>query len=288
MSYTDLIDSERLPVRFASVIAEIYEPLANTIVSLKSHGDRGIVVGINGCQGSGKSTMAMFLQRILTDDYGLRVVVLSLDDLYFTRHERGQLARTIHPLLATRGVPGTHDLALGGRVIDELLQGEGEVIIPRFDKARDDRISQQDSDTFSGTADVILLEGWCIGITPLSDSQLESSPNLLEQEQDAEGSWRRYVNEQIAGPYTGFFARLDYLIMLRAPSFDVVYRWRKEQEEKLRLAAGDQGMTDAELDSFVMHFERWTRHMLNDVASRADALVELDSRRNPTLAVAGR
>ena len=53
------------------------------------------------------------VQRLLELVHGLRAAILSLDDIYLSGADRLQRANTIHPLLATRGVPGTHDVGLG-------------------------------------------------------------------------------------------------------------------------------------------------------------------------------
>ena len=82
-------------------------------------GGHPLVLGICGAQGSGKSTLAEALAERLERD-GLACAVLSLDDLYLTRAERERLARGVHPLLATRGPPGTHDTSLGIAVLDAL------------------------------------------------------------------------------------------------------------------------------------------------------------------------
>ena len=81
------------------------------------------VVGICGAQGSGKSTLVAALAERLAEE-GIAAATLSLDDLYFTRAERLRLASEVHPLFATRGVPGTHDIALGLGVLDALARGE--------------------------------------------------------------------------------------------------------------------------------------------------------------------
>lgn len=68
------------------------------------------------------------LQRLLQAQ-GLAAVALSLEDFYLTRQQRAEFARRVHPLVQTRGVPGTHDIALVLKVI-EALQRSGEVALP--------------------------------------------------------------------------------------------------------------------------------------------------------------
>lgn len=85
-------------------------------------GESLLVVGICGAQGSGKSTLSEGLAALFRGE-GVATAVLSIDDLYHTKAVREELGRTVHPLLATRGVPGTHDVALGLKLLDELAQG---------------------------------------------------------------------------------------------------------------------------------------------------------------------
>lgn len=239
------------------------------------------VVGVCGAQGSGKSTLAAALCT-LWQSRGLRCAVLSLDDLYLTRAQREQLARTQHPLLRTRGVPGTHDVALGHAVFDSLARA-GRTRLPRFDKSRDTRRPLTDWDAVDGPLDVLLFEGWCVGARPQTEAALREPLNTLEREHDHDGRWRRAANMQLAGPYQTMFARLDTLLLLAAPSFDVVLGWRREQERALaRLSPrGSAVLDDAALARFVQHFERLTRHVLAEMPGRADLTLRLDSARRP-------
>ena len=67
---------------------------------------------IAGSQGIGKSTIVKVLKKNLEIYYKKKVLSLSLDDYYLSKKERISLSNTIHPLLLTRGVPGTHDTEL--------------------------------------------------------------------------------------------------------------------------------------------------------------------------------
>ena len=242
-----------------------------------------LFVGLSGPQGSGKSTLAAGLAERLGGE-GLRVALLSLDDLYLDRSARAALALGVHPLFATRGVPGTHDMALAQAVFDSLGQGE-PVRLPRFDKASDNPLAQDQWPLFEGPADVVLLEGWCVGARSQTDGALVTPVNALEREDDSQGVWRRAVNTRLAGTYQDLFARLDIVIQLRPPSFGVVTRWRTEQEHALKVRLASEGasparaMSDEAVVRFVQHYERLTRHMLTPGGTRADILVDLDEAR---------
>jgi D-glycerate 3-kinase len=216
---------------------------------------------------------------------GQRVALLSLDDLYLRRAERERLAESVHPLLITRGVPGTHDVKLGEDVLDALAR-PGRIRIPRFDKSVDDRCPDDQWDEVEGPVDLILFEGWCVGAHPQPEAELVSPINDLERMNDADGRWRRHVNAALAGEYQRLFGRLDLLMLLAAPSFEVVAKWRTQQEdalrERLRSEGREQGgglMSADQIARFVQHYERITRHILAEMPHRADLLVELDEQR---------
>ena len=276
---SDFIAAEGLPADFARSALAVCAPLAARIVAEPRK--PGFVVGLCGSQASGKSTLTAVLRRML-EDRGLKVASLSLDDLYLTRAQRRDLARGVHALLATRGVPGTHDVALGLAVLDGLAS-PGETLLPAFDKAADDRRAR--GVPVAGPVDVILFEGWCVGAVPQAD--VSAPINALERERDPDGRWRTFVNDALAGPYQDLFARIDLLVLLKAPSFDVVLAWRQEQEAKLRARLTREGgdleraMTDAQVADFIAHYERLTRHILAEMPGRADVVVMLDQQRRP-------
>jgi D-glycerate 3-kinase len=236
------------------------------------------VVGICGSQGSGKSTACANVATALAAT-GISAAVLSLDDLYLPRAAREELARSVHPLLLTRGVPGTHDISLGLRTL-EALGTRGRVPLPRFDKARDDREPESRWEAFYAPADVVLFEGWCVGARPQSPGLLELPVNALERREDVDGRWRRHVNDVLARDYQRLFAPLDFLALLAAPAFDVVTRWRTQQEHRLRASQpGARVMADSQIERFVQHYERLTRHILAEMPARADLVLRLDENR---------
>lgn len=241
------------------------------------------VLGICGAQGSGKSTLSQGLTDRLTYQ-GLKVAILSLDDLYLSHDRRAELAAEVHPLFATRGVPGTHDVAIGVRLLDDIRAGR-DVVLPRFDKARDDPAPVDRWTGVEGPLDVLIFEGWCVGATPEPEAALARPVNALEAQADPEGVCRRAVNAALARPYADLFARIDRLVLLAAPGFEVVERWRIEQEHDLRRRLEGQApvtgraMTDAEVATFIQHYERLTRHILGSMPAYADRVLRLDERR---------
>lgn len=238
------------------------------------------LVGVSGLQGSGKSTFVAQLEKTLTRS-GIATVAMSLDDFYFGRRERMRLARNAHPLLATRGVPGTHDLELIDRALADL--GEARPTrparIPRFDKGRDTRMPRARWRKITEPPEVVLFEGWCVGVPAQAAAALRRPINALEREEDRNGRWREHVNTQLRTGYAALWRRFDALVLLRAPAFSVVERWRNEQEQALRRAHAARAMTPAQLRRFIMHYERLSRQALRTLPALADVRVALDAQR---------
>lgn len=289
----DFVIQESLPVTYQQDALAWFVPLLPELDALISGAaDLPIIIGINGAQGTGKSTLAKLLTRLLQQQ-GREVATLSIDDFYYSKAKRDELASRVHPLLASRGVPGTHDTELALRIVDELrgAKQNDRVRLPAFDKARDDRVAIDLCPSIEGPVDVIILEGWFIGVKPQPDSELSIPLNELESVDDADESWRRYVNHQLGQGYQQLFSRIQLLIMLQAPKFEQVYAWRRLQEQKLR-RQDSKGMSDLmndeQLDYFIQHFERLTRHCLATLPKYADIVFQLDvnhrvaARLNPT------
>ncbi|WP_120076743.1 P-loop NTPase fold protein [Aurantiacibacter odishensis] len=274
----DLIEAEGLPESYREVVEQHWQPLATRIARLPAS-RAPLVIGINGAQGSGKSTLCKFLEVLLSRRQ-IRAVTLSLDDLYLTRAERQKLAEEVHPLFATRGVPGTHAVAMGLGIIEDMLAGRA-LDLPRFDKATDDRAAE--GTRITGPVDVLLLEGWCVGAKPQHAAALAEPINALERDEDPHGVWRSLVNHWLSEDYARLFDQIDLLVMLKVADFDAVRRNRALQEEKLRAANpdGPNVMDDAALERFLAHYERLTRHMLAEMPGRADVVIDIGPDQNP-------
>ncbi|MGB3166784.1 MAG: kinase [Alteraurantiacibacter sp.] len=278
MTVEELIAAERLPDDYAEVVEAHWKPLA-TQIARRAASRKPLIVGINGAQGSGKTTLCKFLELLLRAR-GLRAVKLSLDDLYLTHAERLQLAAEVHPLFVTRGVPGTHAVAMAFGIIEDVLAGR-PFEIPLFDKSCDDRSNQ--TRRLTGPVDVLLFEGWCVGAAPQPPEALKCPANLLEAEEDPDAVWRTLINHWLGEDYARLFALIDMLVMLQVDGFDAVIANRRRQEQKLAdLNPLGPGLLDEEaLQRFVQHYERLTRHMLAQMPSRADVVVPIGRDQRP-------
>ena len=287
----EFIARHQLPASFREVVQSHYLPLCQEVKTWREEkaasSGQPLVLGINGAQGTGKSTLADFIAETLILDAVTEVAVLSIDDFYLTKEDRNTLARDIHPLLATRGVPGTHDLSLAFKTMEALIAGEAGVPLPRFSKSVDDRAPKDTWPVTNGPVGVIILEGWCVGSVPEVEDSLEEPINELESEEDQAAYWRTYVNDCLKGEYQVLYALIDKLIMLKAPNFECVYNWRLEQEQKLRDRVGQDApgiMNEEQIARFIQHYERLTLHNLDVLPQVADIVLGL----NPDHSVRGR
>jgi D-glycerate 3-kinase len=269
-----------------------YLPLASRIAELRDAQSRTLIIGIQGPQGAGKSTLTALLQCVLQDLAQLSVACLSIDDLYLTRAERSVLAERVHPLFMTRGVPGTHDVQLGVQVLGA-LSVPGTSALPRFDKSQDDRMPQSAWPSVRSPCDVVLFEGLWIGLPPIEASALHEPINALEAREDAQGIWRGYANRALGAQYPALFAPCELLVHVQVPDFDCVKRWRGGAEHALRArleAAGadtSRVMDEPTLARFFDHYERFTEHAMRVMPARADVVLQLD-RAHRAVALRGR
>ncbi len=275
------IERRALPKDFLQTVEQWYLPMAKTISQKQKHKQGCLLVSFNGAQGSGKSTITAFLQILLFHHFHLNTVELSIDDFYLTHLQRQKLANEVHELFATRGVPGTHDVDLAGATIECVKQcsRHSPCYLPRFDKAIDDRVEQDFWPQINQEVQVILFEGWCNHAPVQAEQDLQQPVNELERDEDPDGIWRRYANEQLKRYHQRLFSKADMLIYLQVPSFEKVFEWRGLQEQKLARTAKNGGhavMNELQLKRFIQHYERITRECLNQLPQQADLVLSLN------------
>lgn len=278
-----------LPHSYLEIAKRFFDPIARDVAHRYLKKNITQVIGINGCQGSGKSTLAGYLCAFLEENFNVQAISLSIDDFYLTKIERSHLSKNVHPKLAQRGLPGTHDIDLAIATVMNLTSGN-KTSITRFDKSIDDRVPLEKTETVEGANSLIIIEGWCFGARAQNRAAMIKPHNLWEHQNDRDGIFRSYVNDSLRFSYQKFFALADKLIMLQAPSFESVFDWRLEQENKLRkktITKDVNGeklyvMNEQEIEQFIQPFRRITEYCLEEMPSRVDHLFELDDRRKIT------
>ena len=212
--------------------------------------------------------------------HGRSVAILSLDDFYLPHAERQELARTIHPLCATRGVPGTHDIPLLLLTLSRLLSANtaSRTPIPRFDKLSDDRTAPEQWPLFEGRPDHILLEGWCVGLPAHLVPPRTAPFNALEQAEDPGGIWWNWSIRELTDHYGALWKMLDRLVAIRLPDMETVVASRLLQERNLIAEgrSGAKGMSEPEVRRFVHHYERYTLALWDMLPRLADMIAVRD------------
>ena len=235
-------------------------------IANKVNKKKPIIIGLAGGQGTGKTTISSIINLILVKYFKLKVFKISIDDFYKTRKERYKLSKKVHPLLMTRGVPGTHDIDLILRFF-KIMQKRNfkSLSLPKFDKSIDDRFNKNQWYKIKSKPDVIIFEGWCVGAKSQKNIELKKPINSLEKMEDKSMKWRKYVNFQLAGKYKTFHNMLDCLLYLKARNFSLLRRWRLKQEKKLFLKSKNKKnlkiMNKNEVLNFMMTYQRITEQM---------------------------
>ena len=255
-----------------------YIPMAFWIEKQYKKKNKTLFLGISGGQGSGKTTVAGILKIILKKFFRREIFVTSIDDFYKTYEDRKKISKNIHPLLKTRGVPGTHEVRLVKKFFHNIKKKKFRKFkIPKFDKSRDDRFKRKYWPKINKKPEIVIFEGWCIGAKPQTRYLINKPINDLEKKEDKNFIWRRYVNEKLKNEYKKIFSFINNLIFIKIPNFDVVFKWRLLQENKLRQKSylKRKIMSYNEIKRFIMFYERITLQMIKDLSKSASVVMHL-------------
>jgi len=238
-------------------------------ISKRVNKKKTLIIGLAGGQGSGKTTISSILTLILQKYFKLNVFKISIDDFYKTRKDRKILSITKHPLLMTRGVPGTHDIDLMLKFFKKVKSKNFKnLIVPKFNKAIDDRYKKNLWYKVKSKPDVIIFEGWCVGAKAQKASQLKKPINSLEKVYDQRAEWRSHVNNHLKTKYKTLFKQLDGLLYLKAKNFNLLRSWRLKQERKLWVQKKDKKnlkiMSSGDVINFMQTYQRITQQMFKD------------------------
>ena len=268
-------------------LEQIVIPIAYHLDTKFKKQEKPYIICFTGGQGSGKTTLSFFIQKVLTDYCNRSAMGFSIDDIYKSQEERKKLADEIHPLRYVRGVPGTHDISMGLELINSLSLAEKdtETKIPTFCKPKDNHYPESEWPVYKGKPDFIFFDAWCGGAKPLPEENWLPPLNSLEAEEDPEGVWSKWSNQELSKEYQTLFSMFDLLLMIKVPSMDFVYESRWIQEQTLAKtvtdpALKDKIMTKEEVYRFVMHYERLTHYILDELPSFSDIVLSRDGRFN--------
>jgi D-glycerate 3-kinase len=251
-------------------------------ISNKANKKKPYFVGLAGGQGTGKTTISSLIKIILTQYFKLKVFRISIDDFYKTRKERTNLSKRVHPMLLTRGVPGTHDINMMLNFFRKAKSKNFKRIkLPTFNKAIDDRFSKKYWYDLRNKPDVIIFEGWCVGAKPEKNITLKKTINSMEKAKDQKQIWRKYVNQQLKSKYKNLYSQLNCLIYLKAKNFSLLQKWRLKQERKLWLKSKKNSnlkiMGRGDVINFMQTYQRITQNMFRYMPKHASIILNLNS-----------
>ena len=251
-------------------------------ISKKANIKKPYFVGLAGGQGTGKTTTSSLIKIILSKYFKLDVFRISIDDFYKTRKERISLSKRIHPMLMTRGVPGTHDINMMLNFFKKSKSKKFKRLkLPIFNKAIDDRYSKKHWYDLKKKPDVIIFEGWCVGAKSEKNNTLKKTINSMEKTKDQKQIWRKYVNDQLKSKYKKLYSQLNCLIYLKAKDFSLLQKWRLKQERKLWVKSkknlNTKIMSKDNVLTFMQTYQRVTQNMFKYTPKYASVIINLNS-----------
>ena len=260
-----------------ATLKRTYIPISFWIENKYKKKGKTLFLGLSGGQGSGKTTVVQILKIILKKFFKRKIHISSIDDFYKKLKDRKKMSYKIHRLFSTRGVPGTHDINLVKKLFYFIKRKKFKKIkLPRFDKSIDDRLKKKYWFNMKEKPEIVILEGWCVGAKPQSNHLIKKPVNTLEKYEDENLLWRKFVNEKLKNEYKKLFSMIDYYIFMKIPNFDMVFKWRLLQENKLRKKSQFRKkiMSYNEIKRFIMFYQRITLQMIKDL-SKSAAIVML-------------
>lgn len=222
--------------------------------------EKPLVISISGPQGSGKSYLSSKLLQYLTRTYpDLKSITVSTDDLYLTHRDQLLLTEE-HPgtkLLNGRGLPGTHDVELGYKLISRVVNKEFGFKIPTYNKAafggEGDRNDESLWLDIEKPVDILIIEGWFNGFLPYENS------DEIETKYQESALLRSFPIEDIheinsfLDQYSKIWNFFDVDIFFDTDDIGNVYEWRLQQEHELIRMRGT-GMSDEQVKNFISRY----------------------------------
>ncbi len=280
--YLEFLNKEKIFNKSEAIkvknLKKFYIPMSIWIDKQYKKKGKTLFLGLSGSQGSGKTTISGILKIILKKFFKRKIHVSSIDDFYKELKERKRMSYNIHPLFKTRGVPGTHDINIIKNFFHFIKKKKfKKYTLPKFDKSIDDRLKKKYWSKVETKPEIVILEGWCVGAKSQKISIIKKPKNILEKYEDKDLIWRKYVNKKLNKEYKHLFNMIDHFIFMKIPNFNVVYKWRLLQENKLKKKSysNNRIMSYKEIKRFIMFYERITLQMMKDLSKSASIIMTL-------------
>ena len=202
------------------------------------------IIGISALPGTGKTTLGKWLEAI-SSKLNFKIAVISIDDFYLPSDEM-KLAINNNPWNVSRGFPGSHSVKL---MYEKLLNWKlnGELNVPVFDKSLRNGLGDR-SHWRLDNPDLLVIEGWFLGIEPLSidiNQQNMNSPELSP----FESSYRLKIQSNL-NKYIDVWSLIDNIWQFKPLKFEYMNIWKINQEKEMFLKKGN-ALQDEKLSNFL-------------------------------------
>ena len=247
-------------------------PLLSQAYKLQNNFSDRKIIGISALPGTGKTTLGKWLEAISLK-LNFKIAVISIDDFYLPSDEM-KLAIKNNPWNVSRGFPGSHSVKL---MHEKLLNWKinGELIVPVFDKSLRNGLGDR-SHWRSDNPDLLILEGWFLGIEPLSidikDQHIE-----LAKFSSHESLYRLNIQKNLK-EYLDVWGLIDNIWHLKPLKFEYMNMWKSNQEQEMFLQKGT-ALQDKKLSNFLRMLNVSIPHKSFDVIN-SYALLLIDQERN--------
>ena len=219
-------------------------PLLSQAYRLHNNFSNRKIIGISALPGTGKTTLGNWLEAISLH-LNFKIAVISIDDFYLPSDEM-KLAIKNNPWNVSRGFPGSHSVKL---MYEKLLYWKinGELNVPVFDKSLRNGLGDR-SHWRLDNPDLVILEGWFLGIEPFSINV--NNQNTHEAELSPDESSYRLIIQKNLNDYLQIWSLIDNVWHLKPLKFEYMNMWKTNQEKEMLLQKGN-ALQDEKLSNFL-------------------------------------
>ena len=230
------------------------------------------IIGISALPGTGKTTLGKWLEAISLK-LNFKIAVISIDDFYLPSDQMKSAIEN-NPWNVSRGFPGSHSVKL---MHEKLLNWKinKELNVPVFDKSLRNGLGDR-SHWRSDKPDLLILEGWFLGIEPFIKDVNDQTINEAELSAH-ESSYRLKIQNNLY-EYLDVWTLIDTIWHLKPLKFEYMNMWKSYQEKEMFLQKGN-ALQDKKLSNFLRMLNVSIPRKSFDVIN-SYALLLIDQERN--------
>ncbi len=246
-------------------------PLLSDAYKLNQNTTERKIIGLSALPGTGKTTLGLFVEELALH-LNFKISVISLDDFYLPANEMKNAVLN-NPWNVSRGFPGTHSVNLMEKKLID-WKNTGILNVPVYDKSLRSGLGDRSRWKIE-TPDIVILEGWFLGIHPYSESNL--TINYLDSSLSIkEINFRKKIQTNLLS-YLKIWNLLDKIWQIKPKSFEYMKDWKCEQEKEMFRIKGSS-LRDQKLVDFVRMLTYCIPHKSFDLIN-SNVLVEINKNR---------